>query len=237
MIETMEQLVFDINRFYPANFDDYYLARDCQAIDILTACLHAEADPVVFLFGRAGVGLSHLLQASCDAMQRRRQSALYLPAASLLQQGCDLLEGLEHLSLFCLDDVELVVGNAVFEQALFHFYNRMRDQGHRMIFAAHQPLASLSFCYPDLQTRLAWGVQYEVKPLEDHDKVRFIQNYAASHAFTISQDVAVYMVNHLSRDMARLKGLIIQLGQASLKAQHRVSIPFLKAYLAREACD
>src|SRR5512145_628881 len=71
------------------------------------AVLQGPAAPrVVWLWGRAGTGKSHLLQAACAAAGARNETAAYVDLA--LAPSADLLEGCDTLALVCLDGLDAV---------------------------------------------------------------------------------------------------------------------------------
>ena len=87
-----------------------------------------------------------------------------LPAA-------EVLAGAERMALVCLDDLDAVVGDAGWEQALFHFCNRTRESGTRLLFAASEAPRNLPVQLPDLQSRLSWGVVLQLGEPSDEDKL------------------------------------------------------------------
>ena len=54
----------------------------------------------------------------------RSYYAAYLPLAELRHTDAAVFEGLELLELVCLDDVDAVAGEALWEHALFDLFNR-----------------------------------------------------------------------------------------------------------------
>src|SRR5690625_676364 len=68
------------------SFESFYApdwSGNAQILSILRAQLGGAAEPLVYLWGATGSGLSHLLQACCLAAQDRGLNFLYLPLAEL----------------------------------------------------------------------------------------------------------------------------------------------------------
>ncbi len=99
-----------------------YVEHACEAED-------QWMDAVLYIWGSAGVGRSHLLQAACSRVEERGGRALYLPLAELSEYDPNVLDDVEACDLLCLDDIQAVVGQARWEEALFHAFNRLRDAG------------------------------------------------------------------------------------------------------------
>jgi DnaA family protein len=201
-----------------------YVERLCQADAGWTESL-------IYLWGGAGVGRSHLLQAACLQLKQLDQQAVYLPLAGLVEHGPALLEGLEHCALVCLDDLDAVAGRADWEEALFHLFNRLRDAGQRLLLSASAAPRELQLQLADLQSRLSQALVFQLRELAADDKLHALQLRASRRGLQLPDEVAAFILNRGSRSMNGLFELLEQLDQASLQAQRKLTIPFLKETL------
>jgi DnaA family protein len=168
------------------------------------------------------------LQSCCHASDPIHRSAVYLPLAELKQYGPQLLEDFDQLDLVCIDNLEQIAGDAEWEEALFHLYNRMRANGHVLIIAANLPPAKLGIRLADLESRLNWGMVFQLQPLDDDTKVVALRARAQARGLQLSDDVIRYLMHHGSRNMAHLLVTLDKLDVASLSAQRRITVPFVK---------
>ena len=81
---------------------------------------------------------------------------------------------------------------------------------------------------PDLSSRLAWGVVFQLQNLDDQDKQQMLQLRAALRGLQLPDEVARYILSRGARGMGELFTALERLDQASLQAQHRLTIPFVK---------
>lgn len=186
---------------------------------------------LIYLWGQSGVGRSHLLQAACVQMQEQGELAMYVPLAEVVAYGPRILDELERSELVCLDDLETVVGKPVWEEALFHLFNRLRDSGRRLLVAAAMPPRELPLQLMDLRSRLSLALIFQLQPLTDQGKLQALQLRAAQRGLQLPDDVGHYILSHGARGMGALFELLDQLDQASLQAKRRLTIPFLKQTL------
>lgn len=185
----------------------------------------------LYLFGLTGVGKSHLLHASCAYADTLGLTSLCLSFSELTQLSVDVLDGLENIDLVCLDDIQLIAGNEVWQQGVFDLYNRLVEQNKCLIITGDQSVGQLNISLPDLVSRLSWGLTEQLKPLSDHEKSFALQYRAQQRGLYISDDVASFLINRLSRDMTSLLAALEQLDQASIREQRRITIPFIKDIL------
>lgn len=219
------QLPLQIQLNDAATFDNFFAGVNHEAVEIL----RSGTEPYLFLWSSEATGKTHLLQAACQALPQGQ--AIYLPLSELSQQPVELLEGLEQFALVCLDDVQAIAGQAPWEEGLFHLYNRLRELGGHLCVASEVSPEQLNVQLPDLLSRLKWGPVFQLLPLSDEDKIRAMQLRANRRGFELPDDVTKYLLNRYPRDLHSLFMLLDKLDSASLQAQRRLTIPFVKQLL------
>lgn len=217
-----------------AHIENYLSIANQQAVADLTACATGRGELYVYLWGASGTGKSHLLQAATLLADQAGRSALYIPLDQVRQLTPALLEDLEQLDLVCLDDIEQVAGDAAWEQGLFNLFNRLRAEQKSLLVAARCSPHRLPIELPDLSSRLSWGLCYQLQTMSDQDKTRALIEDARRRGMEMSEESAGYILRHTPRDMGSLRQLVAQLDHASLAAQRRLTIPFIKAFLQQQ---
>ena len=237
MVSPPRQLSLDVSLVDDATFNNFFTtpaSANHQVLDVLRSQLSTLDETSVFIWGNIGVGCSHLLQAACHAAHDASMTAVYLPLSELKDYSpADLLNGLEFQNLICIDDVQLVFGAEDWERQLFHLYNRVKDQGGRLLFAATEVPLSDAIQLADLRSRLNWGLVFQVVVLSDEEKVAALILRATKRGMDMSFDVGQFILSRYSRDLTRLFQLLDRLDKASLVEQRRLTIPFVKDVLAQ----
>ncbi len=221
------QLPLGIGLRDSANFNNFFVGPNAEVV----FQLERGDEPFVFLWGSEGSGRSHLLQAACHRMSAGTGGAVYLPLSESPELAPAMLEGLETMALVTVDDLQQVAGQSEWEHGLFHLYNRARDSGCRIIVAADAPPAALGISLPDLSSRLGWGPVYQLLPLDDVDKCAALQLRAHRRGLELSDEVANYLLRRSPRGLHSLFSLLEHLDRASLAAQRRLTIPFVREQL------
>ncbi len=204
-------------------------------------------DTALYLWGSAGTGKTHLLQAACHqaALLDRgvasgnncATAVAYIPLTQALMQTDQLdpamLEGLEHLALICIDDIQAIAGQPQWEIALFHLYNRIRSSssGARCIIAGNSSPHGVGLHMPDLVSRLCWGQILHLNVLDDEAVIAALQVRAQHRGLELPEEVARFLWRHYPRDMASLFTLLERLDRDSLAAQRKLTIPFVKTFM------
>ncbi len=216
------------------SFDHYF--SDEENAEIIHHLQHAAAGNVaaeqfLFLWGGTCVGKSHLLQAACQLAAEHQRTVAYLPMVELAELSPEIFDGLEQMSLVCIDDLQLIAGNVQWDEALFHFYNRVRDAGGCLLVAADTAPSALKTQLPDLQSRLTWGPVMQLAELDDTGKITALQLRAKGRGFNLPDEVAQFLMRRSARDMGSLFKLLDRLDEASLVQQRKLTIPFVRGLI------
>ncbi|MCZ6828112.1 MAG: DnaA regulatory inactivator Hda [Gammaproteobacteria bacterium] len=196
-------------------------------LSLLEHQLQADGEPAIYLYGPAGCGRSHLLQAACH--QQPAGSALYLALEQFVNlPAAEVLADVERMALICLDDLDAVAGDAAWELALFHLCNRARESGARLLFSASDAPRNLRVQLPDLRSRLSWGVIMQLPEPGDEDKLDILRFRASRRGLQLSREVAAFILARAPRSLTDLMAVLDQLDRESLVHQRQLSIPFVK---------
>ena len=185
-----------------------------------------------FLWGEAGVGKTHLLQAALQAASGSLgdvgRTAIYLPLADS-DVVPELLDGLERLALVALDDLDAWVGESKREQALMGLYQGLAETGGRLLVAATR--RDLNFHYADLASRLRGLTAYPVRALDDAGKALVLRRLAGERGLALDGAVLDFWLSRGSRALADLVRQLDVLDQAAMQARRRITVPLIKQVL------
>ncbi len=226
------QLPLSFGQAEAFSFDQFLAGKNNEAVEKLYSIV-AEQSESIFIWGVAGTGKSHLLQALCKSLSDNDHQSVYLPLSQHQKFTPQILEGLEELPVICLDDVDHVSGDENWEQAIFHLFNRVKEENHSLIIAAQSAPQSIKFKLADLDSRMNWGLIYQLQELDDHEKLIVLQKKAQERSFELSDEVGNYLITRLPRNMHALCDFLDKLDLASLAAKRKLTIPFVKETLIK----
>jgi DnaA family protein len=230
----MEQLPLRMRLRESARFASFVVGDNAQACAALQGARPA-APPVVWLWGRVGTGKTHLLQAACAAAGERNEAAAYIDLAQ--GPASAMLDGCDALGLVCLDGLEAVAADPAWNAAIFRLHTLLQDAAGRLVVASNAPPASLPFTLPDLRSRLLAAEIHQLSELDEVGQCEALRLRAASRGLELSEEAALYLVHRLPRDMHSLFAVLDQLDEASLAAQRKLTVPFLRNALEKGLGD
>lgn len=228
----MQQLPLGVRLADTARFDGFIAGPNRETLELLTG---TSPPRHLWLWGRAGTGKTHLLQASCASVGAAGGAAAYL---DLEAAGTpELIEGFEGLDLVCLDSLDRVSDVAAWNATIFRLYTLMADGAGRLYVASTGPPAALRFRLPDLRSRLLAAAVHQLHELGEDDCMVALEQRAARRGLVLPRESAAYLVHRLPRDMHSLCAVLDRLDEAALAAQRRLTVPFLRQVLEPQSAE
>jgi len=185
----------------------------------------------LYLAGPAGVGKTHLLLATCAAAEAAGRRAAYLPLAAAVGRLREALDALEGNDLLALDGLQAIAGARDDEIALFDVHNRARAAGTTVIYAARDNPESLALALPDLRSRLSQCARIALAPLDEAGRREVLRQRAQRRGLVLEDLALDWLLRRVDRDLAGLTAVLDRLDRASLAAQRRITVPFLRLTL------
>jgi DnaA family protein len=222
-----QQLILDLLPPSPASLDNFVAGDNVAVLDALRNLRPGRA---IYLWGAAGAGRTHLLQAVTtgnDALYFGRDGA-----------AVDLKEiataEIPRYRLIAVDDVQCLDDDG--QAALFTLYNRWREvaaagSGFALVLAGDRAPLAMPL-REDLRTRLGWDLIFRLELLSDEDRAQALQKRAGERGLQLSPEVVSWVLTHYARDMGRLIALIDALDRYSLEKHRAITLPLLKDLLA-----
>ncbi len=217
-------------RYPPDQRFETYLAAPAGALGQLHALAQRANADWLYLVGPAGVGKTHLALAVCAAAEAAGRRAAFLPlkaASGRLHDALDAFDG----EVIALDGLEAIAGTRDDEVALFDFHNRARSAGIAVLYTAQMAPDALPLSLPDLRSRLGQCTRITLALLDDDARRDVLRERAQRRGLVLDDASLEWLLRRVDRDLASLTALLDRLDRASLAAQRRITVPFLRQTL------
>jgi len=227
----MSQLVLPLRLADHAVFASFLHDGNETLVATLASLAAADTGQGCWLWGAPATGKTHLLQAVCEQAGDR---SVYLPLSMLADAGPGILDGLATRGLVSIDDIELVAGESEWEVALFNLFNDLQDLGGQLVVSAGASPRETDFELADLESRMSRLPVFQVHTLDEQQRVAALQLRARHRGLELPDDSAAYLIKRSRRDMASLYDLLDKLDLEALRAQRRLTIPFVRTVLKED---
>jgi DnaA family protein len=213
----MRQLLLDFTQAPAPTFANFVHGGNAELAHALeSAAQGALAERVLYVWGEAGAGKTHLLKAFAAAAAARH--ARFIPATDL--------RAIDAEGVLAIDDVDRLP-----EPQQIDLFNAFNERAFTFLVVSASAAPRDVGLRRDLATRLATGLTYRVLPLSDAQKGAALAAHARARGFPLADEVTSYLLNHSRRDMGSLMAALDSLDRYSLETGRPVTVPLLKAAL------
>ena len=224
----MKQLALGVRLRADAVFESFAPGLNTEVV----AALRLAHSAPLWLWGAHGSGKTHLLQAVCASAG---ETAAYFPLHRTAGLPFEALAGFERTAVLCIDDADAVAGDQAWEQALFRLFNDAAELRTRLIFAARLAPRQAAWSLQDWRSRAAACVVYQLRELDDEGRIEALRLRAAQRGLQLPLETSEYLLKRMPRDLPSLFEVLDALDEASLVAQRRLTIPFIRDALEKHA--
>jgi DnaA family protein len=219
------QIPLPMRREDLATWENWLSRSGTQALENWLVA-ESEAHQSAYLWGKASVGKSHVLQACCD---KRGSDARYLPLRDLLLFPPEqVLLRVEEASLIAIDDIDAIELETHWHEPLFALFNRSQERGCCLVVAARQAPQRLLHLLPDLRSRLGSLPVFHLPSFSEDHIAALLTLKARSAGLQVSAEVGRYCALRLPRDPSAAIAFIEALDQRSLAQSRAITIPFVR---------
>ncbi|PIZ31458.1 MAG: hypothetical protein COY40_01995 [Alphaproteobacteria bacterium CG_4_10_14_0_8_um_filter_53_9] len=185
-------------------------AGTAEALNLLQKLtLAPEMFQTIILTGAPATGKTHLLSM----------------AAAKAEQGGG--------NIMVVDKLETLTPEE--QEALFHTYNRLKEQGGILLLASRTPPAELPETFlPDLKSRLTTALILPLKEATDAERKAILLKWVSDLQLTLPPAVLSYLLLHAPRNLSELHTLTQTLNTLSLEEKRPLTIPLIRPYINSE---
>ena len=221
-----KQLTFPWNKYNKSSFDSFYVSKLNK--HLLSLLQNNAFKDDLLIFGTKDSGKTYLLQALCNYFSNQGKSSFYLPMKQAKELSVDILESLESMELVCIDGIESIVGNKVWEIGLFNLINRSLNSENRLIFTSSKNIDVMNFELTDLDSRLRKIQSHELYALADDEILSALKHIANLRSIELGSKEAQYLLTYANRNISDLVQILESLDQLSMEMKRKITIPLIK---------
>ena len=221
-----KQLTFPWSKDNKSSFDSFYASKLNK--HLLSLLQNNTFKDDLLIFGTKDSGKTYLLQALCNHFSNQGKSSFYLPMKQAKELSVDILESLESMELVCIDGIESIAGNKVWEIGLFNLINRSLNSKNRLIFTSSKNIDVMNFELKDLDSRLRKIQSHELYALADDEILSALKHIANLRSIELGSKEAQYLLTYANRNISDLVQILESLDQLSMEMKRKITIPLIK---------
>ncbi|NOQ21232.1 MAG: chromosomal replication initiator protein DnaA [Candidatus Aegiribacteria sp.] len=180
----------------------------------------------LFIYGGVGLGKTHLIQAIAHYLRQEglNRTFRYISTELLVETfiRCvlrndytsfrKLFNGIDY---FLMDDIQFLKGKVETQEAFFHRFNELTQQGKQIVLTSDRPPHELPGLPERLISRFQSGLVADIKPPEYETRLAILQLLVRDEELEVSLDVLDFIASSIRKNVRQLSGVIHRLAAMS----------------------
>jgi chromosomal replication initiator protein len=169
----------------------------------------------LYLYGGAGLGKTHLLQAIGHTAVANNLKVLYVSAEQYTndlmsaireRQTRELLMKYRSVDMLLVDDVQFFDGKQKTGENFFHTFDELHNARKQIVITSDRLPKAMPLLPERLQSRFEWGLVTEVQPPDFETRLAILQGKTKQDGFTLSEDVLEFLAGQVQQNIRVLEG-------------------------------
>lgn len=175
----------------------------------------------VFIYGGAGLGKTHLIQAVGNEIKRRDEgsSVLYVTSETFVSEFLDhvqfkkkgFADKYRSVDVLIVDDVQFIAGKQATQEAFFHTFNHLHQLNKQIILSSDKPPKSIPTLTERLRSRFEWGMTIDIQLPDYETRMAIVKAKAALSGVELEKDTVEYLAKNINTNIRELEGALNQL--------------------------
>jgi chromosomal replication initiator protein len=189
----------------------------------------------LFVYGGAGLGKTHLLQATAQhaADLRTGLTVRYVTSEHFFN---DFIDGIRRkkmnefkaryrsTDMLLLDDVQFLEGKEQILEEFFHTFNALYEAGKQLVFSSDRPPKNLSSLEDRIRSRFEWGLTTDIQPPDVETRLAILRKNAAFASEAVPEVVLEFIAHRVVDNIRELEGALTRVTAYAALTQQPIDL-------------
>jgi chromosomal replication initiator protein len=196
----------------------------------------------LFIYGGAGLGKTHLIQAIGQQIRESRPNLkiVYMSAESFVTEVIAAIrydrmqpfrDKYRSSDALLLDDIQFIAGKERTQEEFFHTFNALYEAQKQIVFTSDRPPKEIPTLEERLRSRFEWGLTADIQPPDLETKVAIIRKKAEDKGLAIPQEVALFVAERVRSNVRELEGHLNKIAAFASMVGRSINIDVAKEAL------
>ncbi|MBW3537865.1 chromosomal replication initiator protein DnaA [Candidatus Parcubacteria bacterium] len=176
----------------------------------------------LFIYGGAGLGKTHLIQAVGNEILQHHPSKKveYITSEAFTNEFLSCLQRknvdafkqkYRQVDVLIIDDMQFLATKERTKEEFFHTFNALHQASKQIIISSDKPPQAIAGLEDRLKSRFASGMIADIQPPDLEMRSLILQNKAAAQNFNLPPEVTDHLARHVKQNVRELEGALTQL--------------------------
>jgi chromosomal replication initiator protein len=198
----------------------------------------------LFLYGKSGLGKTHLGQAIGIEVKKKypEKTVLYVSANKFTTQytdsvarnsANDFMHFYQMIDVLIIDDIQELAGKEGTQNTFFHIFNHLHQSGKQLVLTSDKPPVALKGMKERLLSRFKWGLPADLQSPDFETRIEILKNKIYKDGIVVSDEIVHYIASHITDNVRELEGALISLLAMSTLNKAEITFDIAKSVVNR----
>jgi chromosomal replication initiator protein len=195
--------------------------RFAHAAAFAVAEAPAKAYNPLFIYGGAGLGKTHLLQAVGHYATRLypQLRVRYATSEQFTNEFIDAISNRRHgpfqrryrdMDILLIDDIQFLENKERTQEEFFHTFNALHNADKQVVISSDRPPKQIGHLEDRLRTRFEWGLITDIQPPDMETRLAILRKKSAQDGIVVPDEVLALIAERISSNIRELEGAFIR---------------------------
>lgn len=203
----------------------------------------------LFIYGGAGLGKTHLLQA-IGAYVRSAYPHMCVKYVSSERFMNDFIDSIKNrdknkdknrmegfrssyraADVLLIDDIQFIAGKESTQTEFFHTFNALREAGKQIVLTSDRPPAEISDIEERLLSRFRGGLLADIQPPDLETRIAILRRKAESDAIIVPDETLSLIADRFSNNIRELEGALLRVAAYSSVTRQPITTELAQSVL------
>lgn len=246
-VSTIDRAIREAGLNPRYRFEDFVVGPSNQLA--YAACTSVSENPAsnynpLFIYGGAGLGKTHLLNAIGYRIIERNPSAriIYSSTETFMNEMINSLKSKsthrfrqkyrDKCDVLLIDDIQFLSKKTQTQEEFFHTFNNLYESHRQIVISSDSYPQEIPELEERLRTRFQWGLIADIQAPEIETRIAILQKKAETEGLDIPEDVALFIASQIKSNIREIEGSLKRLRAFSDMTGKAITLDFTKEALS-----
>jgi len=217
--------------------------RMAHAASLAVADNPGKAYNPLFIYGGAGLGKTHLLQAIATTVRIKKPNlyVLYITSEKFTNEFINAIkddkinsfqEHYRNIDILLVDDIQFIAGKERTQEEFFHTFNTLYESGKQIVLSSDRPPKEIRTLEERLRTRFEMGLIADVQPPDLETRIAILQKKAEIDEIDIEQNALILIAEKVASNIRELEGVLTKaMALCSINQDSKITLEYAQEAL------
>ena len=197
----------------------------------------------LFIYGDAGLGKTHLLQAIMHYVNAHYPSyqVRYVSTETFLNEFVDAIRAntpsefkrrYREIDVLLVDDIQFMEGKEGLQEEFFHTFNSLYQANRQIVLSSDRPPDSIPTLEDRLRSRFKMGLITDIQPPELETRMAILRKKSESESRPIDEEVLTFIAENVTDNIRELEGALIRVTAFASLTQQTLTVDLARHALS-----